>query len=160
MTNLPAVAVTYTGTENPFLDRIYSSGLTFTPGQTRRVPVTLAQRFLRHTDVFKEGAPVEPQAAEPIAPNQPPQMVEEQGTQAQPDADTAAVLAAQAKEQDVQREQADARFALLESLESMDRSALISWADQHYKQKIPANLSAAKARDMAKGFIDQYGMPA
>ncbi|KZK32009.1 hypothetical protein A4F85_04640 [Delftia sp. GW456-R20] len=157
MTNLPAVAVTYTGTDNPFLDRIYSSGLTFTPGQTRLVPVTLAQRFLRHSDVFKEGEPEAPSAAEPTQPAQPAQ---EQGAQAQPDADTAAMLAAQAKELDVQREQADARFALLESLESMDRSAVISWADQHYKQKIPANLSAAKARDMAKGFIDQYGMPA
>lgn len=157
MTNLPAVAVTYTGTDNPFLDRIYSSGLTFTPGQTRLVPVTLAQRFLRHSDVFKEGAPETPNAAEPAQPAQPAQ---EQGAQAQPDADTAALLAAQAKEQDVQREQADARFALLESLESMDRSAVISWADQHYKQKIPANVSAAKARDMAKGFVDQYGMPA
>lgn len=171
MTNLPAVAVTYTGTDNPFLDRIYSSGLTFTPGQTRLVPVTLAQRFLRHTDVFKEGTPEAPKAAEPTAPTvptpteptqptQPTQPAQEQGAQAQPDADTAALLAAQAKEQDVLREQADARFALLESLESMDRSAVISWADQHYKQKIPANVSAAKAREMAKGFVDQYGMPA
>ena len=56
MTTPQDVAVTYTGTDDPFKDRIYRSGLTFAPGQTRLVPATLAQRFLRHSDVFKEGA--------------------------------------------------------------------------------------------------------
>ena len=56
MTTPQDVAVTYTGTDDPFKDRIYRSGLTFAPGQTRMVPATLAQRFLRHSDVFKEGA--------------------------------------------------------------------------------------------------------
>ena len=42
----------------------------------------------------------------------------------------------------------------------MDRKAVIEWAHQHYKQKIHHNTSVEKAREMAKGFIDQYGMPA
>ena len=58
------------------------------------------------------------------------------------------------------RTQENARFALLDSIDSMDRAAVISWADLHYKQKIPGNMSVGKARDIAKGFINQYGMPA
>lgn len=142
MTAPQDVAVTYTGTDSPFKDRIYRSGLTFAPGQTRLVPATLAQRFLRHSDVFKEGAAGEAKAAK----------------KAEQD-DTKQVLEQQQQEQEEQRQQEDARFALIDSIESMDRKAVIEWAHQHYKQKIHHNTSVEKAREMAKGFIDQYGMP-
>lgn len=148
MTTSQDVAVTYTGTDDPFKDRIYRSGLTFTPGQTRLVPVTLAQRFLRHSDVFKEGA-----AGEAKAAKKDEQTLTEQD-------DTKQVLQQQQQEQDDQRQQEDARFALLDSIDRMDRKAVIDWAEQHYKQKIPGNVSVAAAREQAKGFIDQYGMPA
>ncbi len=148
MTTSQDVAVTYTGTDDPFKDRIYRSGLTFTPGQTRLVPVTLAQRFLRHSDVFKEGAAGEAKAAKKA-----------EQTLTEHD-DTKQVLQQQQQEQDEQRQQEDARFALLDSIDSMDRKAVIDWAEQHYKQKIPGNVSVAAAREQAKGFIDQYGMPA
>ena len=147
MTTPQDVAVTYTGTDDPFKDRIYRSGLTFTPGQTRLVPITLAQRFLRHSDVFKEGEAAEPKAAKKAAEKEPAD-------------DTKQVLEQQQQEQDAQRQQEDARFALLDSIDRMDRKALIDWAELNYKQKIPGNVSAEKARDIAKGFIDQYGMPA
>lgn len=143
MTTPQDVAVTYTGTDDPFKDRIYRSGLTFAPGQTRMVPATLAQRFLRHSDVFKEGAAGEAKAAKKTEQD-----------------DTKQVLEQQQHEHDEQRQQEDARFALIDSIESMDRKALIEWAHQHYKQKIHHNTSVEKAREMAKGFIDQYGMPA
>ena len=148
MTTPQYVAVTYTGTDDPFKDRIYRSGLTFAPGQTRLVPATLAQRFLRHSDVFKEGAAGEAKAAKKA-----------EQAQAEQD-DTKLVLEQQQQEQEEQRRQEDARFALIDSIESMDRKAVIEWAHQHYKQKIHHNTSVEKAREMAKGFIDQYGMPA
>lgn len=139
MTTPQDVAVTYTGTDDPFKDRIYRSGLTFAPGQTRLVPATLAQRFLRHSDVFSAG---EAKAAKKTEQD-----------------DTKQVLEQQQQEHDEQRQQEDARFALIDSIESMDRKAVIEWAHQHYKQKIHPNTSVEKAREMAKGFIDQYGMP-
>lgn len=148
MTTSNDVAVTYTGTEDPFKDRIYRSGLTFAPGQTRLVPATLAQRFLRHEDVFKEGDAGEAKAAKKAA-----QTTTEQD-------DTQKVLEVKKQEQDSQRQLEDARFSLIDTIDSMDRKAVIEWADQHYKQKIPGNVSVANAREMAKGFIDQYGMPA
>ena len=147
MTTPQDVAVTYTGTDNPFKDRIYRSGLTFTPGQTRLVPFTLAQRVLRHSDVFKEGEAAESKATKKTAEKEPAD-------------DTKQVLDQQKQEQDEQRQQEDARFALLDSIDSMDRKAVIDWAELNYQQKIPGNVSAEKARDIAKGFIDQYGMPA
>ena len=149
MTTSQDVAVTYIGTDNPFKDRIYRSGLTFTPGQTRLVPLTLAQRFLRHSDEFKEGEAGKAKAAK----------VADTSTE-QPKDDTKEILENQVQEKDELREQENARFALLDSIDSMDRAAVISWADLHYKQKIPGNMSVGKARDIAKGFINQYGMPA
>lgn len=145
MTTSQDVAVTYIGTDDPFKDRIYRSGLTFTPGQTRLVPATLAQRFLRHSDVFKEGAAGE------VAPEK---------AQATPKDDTRQLLEQQKQEQDAQREQEDARFALLDQLDNMDKPGLIAWAKDNYKQSIPGNLGLEKVRERAKGFVDQYGMQA
>lgn len=145
MTTSQDVAVTYIGTDDPFKDRIYRSGLTFTPGQTRLVPVTLAQRFLRHSDVFKQGAAGE------VAPEK---------EQATPKDDTKQLLEQQKQEQDTQREQEDARFALLDQLDNMDKAGLIAWAKDNYKQSIPGNLGLEKVRERARGFVDQYGMQA
>lgn len=145
------VAVTYTGKDDPFKDRIYRSGLTFTPGQTREVPVTLAERFLRHKDVFQRAdvAKVAPAKAAKAAPDVVQKPVD----------DTTELLDQAQKDQDQQRELDEGRFALMGQIEAMDRKAVIEWAQDHYKQKIPGNVSVAAARDMAKGFIDQYGMP-
>ena len=145
------VAVTYTGKEDPFKDRIYRSGLTFTPGQTREVPVTLAERFLRHTDVFQRGdvAKVAPAKAAMTALDPAQEPVD----------DTTELLDQAQKDQDQQRELDEGRFALIDQIEAMDRKAVIEWAQDHYKQKIPGNVSVTAARDMAKGFIDQYGIP-
>ena len=145
------VAVTYTGKDDPFKDRIYRSGLTFTPGQTREVPVTLAERFLRHKDVFQRAdvAKVAPAKAAKAAPDVVHKPVD----------DTTELLDQAQKEQDQQRDLDAGRFALIDQIEAMDRKAVIEWAQDHYKQKIPGNVSVAAARDMAKGFIDQYGMP-
>lgn len=146
MTTSQDVAVTYNGTDDPFKDRIYRSGLTFAPGQTRLVPATLAQRFLRHSDVFKSGK------VEKAAPPQQDQRQQQD--------DTKQVLEQQQQVRQDQRQQEDARFELLDYIDSMDRKSLIDWAHLNYKQKIHHNTSIEKARDMAKGFIDQYGMPA
>ena len=173
MTTPQEVAVTYKGTDNPFKDRMYRSGLTFTPGQTRVLPELLAARFLRHDDVFERAADkitvVVQMATEQgttegqqtTATNTSEQQQDtQQGDQTQQLDDTQVQLAAAKKSEDDQRLQDDARFALLQSIDAMDRKALIGWVDVNYKQKIPGNSSLDKARDMARGFIDQFGMPA
>lgn len=201
MTQTQGVAVTYTGRDDPFKDRLYRSGLTFTPGQTRIVPLTLAERLLRHQDVFKsaktavelqaealaalkaaqaaqaasetlkkQGADADPaaqaeaaQAAELAAMNADATQREADAATAQaadkPVDDTLAQLSEAQKDQDTQRVNEEARFALLDQLDSMDKTALINWAQDHYKQKVPGNLGESKVRERVKGFVDQYGMP-
>ena len=151
------IAVTYTGNDDPFKDRIYRSGLTFTKGQTRLMPAPLAARFLRHADVFKPadktGKGKKP--ADKTAKNPP----EDDKTIIKDD-DTQAILDKTTKEADTQREQEDARFELHDQLARMDKVALIEWVQSNYKQKMPGNYGQPRLLDMAKGFIDQYGMPA
>lgn len=147
MSQTQDVAVTYIGNDDPFKDRLYRSGLTFARGQTRLVPETLAARFLQHTDVFKGAGAVAAEAAS------------QQGEQAKQADDTQLQLAEAKKKEDEQREQDDARFALLDSLESMDKQALLKFAADKFKQKLHPNTGEAKLRDMVKGFVDQYGTP-
>ncbi len=147
MSQTQDVAVTYIGNDDPFKDRLYRSGLTFARGQTRLVPETLAARFLQHTDVFKGADAV---AAEEAA---------QKGDAAKQADDTQQQLDDGKKREDLQRERDDARFALLDSLESMDKQALLVFAADKFGQKLHPNTGETKLRDMVKGFVDQYGMP-
>lgn len=173
MTTPQEVAVTYKGTDNPFKDRIYRSGLTFTPGQTRVLPEPLAARFLRHDDVFERAVDMKTVVVQKStvqgttdgqqttgASTSDQQQPADQGAQTLQLDDTQTQLAAAKKSEEDQRLLDDARFSLLQSIDAMDRKALIGWAEVNYQQKIPGNTSLDKARDMARGFIDQFGMPA
>lgn len=118
MTQTQGIAVTYTGRDDPFIDRLYRSGLTFSNGQSRIVPPTLAERFLRHTDVFKR---TDEMVADPVSV--------QASTAAQtepPNDDTQKLLDEAQKNKDGQRLQEDARFALLDQIDSMDKTALIT----------------------------------
>lgn len=146
MTTNQGIAITYTGRDKPFKDRIYRSGLTFEHGQTRTVPEVLAARFLRHADVFKRA---ELEAVEQTQQKQDEPQVD----------DTAKLLEQTQQKQDELRKQEDARFELIDRIESMDKKGLIEWAQINYKQAIDGRTSEAKAREIVKGFIDQYGVP-
>jgi hypothetical protein len=218
MTQTAGVAVTYTGHDDPFVDRLYRSGLTFTNGQTRTVPPTLAERLLRHADVFQrvksaeelaaeaEQAQAEAgqakAAAEALAKMQAEDAAEaervaaaeaqaeserlareaseraeaarleaEAAAQRETDAatakksddkpkdDTKEILDQAQKKDDDLRKQEDARFELLDQIDSMDKPALLAYAQDKYQQKLPANLGEAKLRERVKGFVDQYGAP-
>lgn len=146
MTVVQTQAVTYTGTDTPFIDRIYRSRLTFDPGQTRVVPIALAARFLRHSDIFQEAAPEGEGVGQTAAPV-PTQ---------QPD-DTAALLEAAKKSEEERRVQEEARFNVLQQIEKMDKQALRDWTKQTYKLDLPGNLSLDKMRERVRGMVDQYG---
>lgn len=149
MTVAQTQAVTYTGNDTPFIDRIYRSRLTFNPGQTRAVPIALAARFLRHSDIFR-AADAEGGATAPAAEQAP----------APPPDDTAAQLEAAQKAEDDRRLQEEARFNVLQQIEKMDKQALRDWAQQSYRQDLPGNLGLDKMRERVRGFVDQYGLPA
>lgn len=180
------VGVTYTGAEDPFKDRIYKSGLTFKPGQSRVLPQQLAARFLRHTDVFKrtdelaqaaqESAsstgsvvdPANPDAGagtkESVAPTDTSGKEETSESSQDPSLNedpnsTEAQLAAAQAEADKQRQQEDARFQMHLQIDKMDGEALRTFAKEKFGQAIHHKTGLEKAREQVKSMIDQYGVP-
>lgn len=140
------IDVTYTGSDEPFVDRIYHSGLTFSNGQTRSVPAALAHRFLRHADVFQQGKQGNTKAA---------------GTEEnQEQDDTAQQLETSAKAEADRKDAENKRFEVLQQIDRMDKEALRDFAKVNFKQDIHHKVGLEKARDMVRGFVDQFGMPA
>lgn len=132
------INVTYIGSDEPFVDRIYHSKLTFEHGQTRSIPAALAHRFLRHTDSFKEGKAAKKQ---------------------DPQDDTAQKLEEAAKADAERQDAENNRFDVLQQIERMDAAALRDFAKVNFKQDIHHKVGLEKARDMVRGFVDQFGMP-
>lgn len=148
------IAVTYTGSDDPFVDRIYHSGLTFANGQTRQLPVALAHRFLRHSDVFKE-------ASEEV--EKPKESAKKKGESnagvLKKDDDTQSQLDAAASADKKREEQENARFDLLQQVERMDKTGLRDLAKVNWGQNIHHSTSLENMRDIVRGFIDQFGTP-
>ena len=134
------VGVTYTGREDPFVDRIYRSRLTFEHGQTRELPPDLAAKFLQHTDVFHAA---EAKAKKPAKAKD----------------DTQEQLEAAEKAESERREQENTRFEVHQQIDKMDKAAMRDFAKTNFKVDFPGALGEAKMREQVKGLVDQYGTP-
>ncbi|MEG0194486.1 MAG: hypothetical protein RR857_23865 [Comamonas sp.] len=177
MTAAQETAVTYTGRETPFVDRIYRSKLTFNPGQTRLLPALLAAKLLRHAEFTPFVEPgtesvADAKKAEDLQLQEKPVTQDDTATllddakkaedlqlQEKPvtQDDTATLLDDAKKAEDLQRQQEDARFTLLQQIDKMDKQALRDWTKQTYQQDLPPQLGLEKMRDRVRGFIDQFG---
>ena len=135
------VGVTYTGREDPFVDRIYRSRLTFEHGQTRELPPELAAKFLQHADVFQAAG--EAKAKKPAKAKD----------------DTQEQLEAAEKAEGERREQENTRFEVHQQIDKMDKAAMRDFAKTNFKVEFPGALGEAKMREQVKGLVDQYGMP-
>jgi hypothetical protein len=135
------VGVTYTGREDPFVDRIYRSRLTFEHGQTRELPPELAAKFLQHADVFQAAG--EAKAKKPAKSKD----------------DTQEQLEAAEKAESERREQENTRFEVHQQIDKMDKAAMRDFAKTNFKVEFPGALGEAKMREQVKGLVDQYGMP-
>ena len=135
------IGVTYTGSEDPFVDRIYRSRLTFEHGQTRELPPELAAKFLQHTDVFQAAG--EAKAKKPAKAKD----------------DTQEQLEAAEKAESERREQENTRFEVHQQIDKMDKAAMRDFAKTNFKVEFPGALGEAKMREQVKGLVDQYGMP-
>lgn len=135
------VGVTYTGREDPFVDRIYRSRLTFEHGQTRELPPELAAKFLQHTDVFQAAG--EAKAKKPAKSKD----------------DTQEQLEAAEKAESERREQENTRFEVHQQIDKMDKAAMRDFAKTNFKVDFPGALGEAKMREQVKGLVDQYGTP-
>ncbi len=135
------IGVTYTGNEDPFVDRIYRSRLTFEHGQTRELPPELAAKFLQHADVFQAAG--EAKAKKPAKAKD----------------DTQEQLEAAEKAEGERREQENTRFEVHQQIDKMDKAAMRDFAKTNFKVDFPGALGEAKMREQVKGLVDQYGMP-
>lgn len=135
------IGVTYTGSEDPFVDRIYRSRLTFEHGQTRELPPDLAAKFLQHADVFQAAG--EAKAKKPAKSKD----------------DTQEQLEAAEKAESERREQENTRFEVHQQIDKMDKAAMRDFAKTNFKVEFPGALGEAKMREHVKGLVDQYGMP-
>lgn len=135
------IGVTYTGSEDPFVDRIYRSRLTFEHGQTRELPPDLAAKFLQHTDVFQAAG--EAKAKKPAKSKD----------------DTQEQLEAAEKAESERREQENTRFEVHQQIDKMDKAAMRDFAKTNFKVDFPGALGEAKMREQVKGLVDQYGTP-
>ena len=135
------IGVTYTGSEDPFVDRIYRSRLTFEHGQTRELPPELAAKFLQHADVFQAAG--EAKAKKPAKSKD----------------DTQEQLEAAEKAEGERREQENTRFEVHQQIDKMDKAAMRDFAKTNFKVDFPGALGEAKMREQVKGLVDQYGMP-
>lgn len=145
------VAVTYIGRQETYTDRIYRTGLSFVPGQSRDIPAGLAARFLRHSDSFKRTkAEVPAEGAEKKAPLD---------LTKKPEDDTAEKLAAAEKKAQEEREKEDRLFAVQEQIDSMDKEAVRDFLDRHFKEKPHVNTGLPKLQALARDLVATHGLP-
>lgn len=135
------VTVQYTGREINFVERNYGSGLTFDQGQARTVPRELADKLLRHGDVFQR-ADAEPAPAKGKAKGD----------------DTAAQLAKAAKETAEKDATNNQRQDVVDQVNVMEKDALKEYASIKYGQPLSKSLTLENMRAKVVGFIDQYGL--
>lgn len=139
----PLEAVQYVGRRASWTDNLYGSGLTFARGQVRKVPASLAGKFLRHSDVF----------ARPDDSSEPPETEQPE----QPDDDTSAQLEqAQKYQQEAVREQVRTQ-EVLDRVERMSKAALQEFAQQHYQQTLPHALRREDMVDKVRELVHRFG---
>lgn len=138
------IAVTYTGLEDPFVERNYGSALTFEAGQTRALPPELAEKLLRHADVFVP-------AGEDDALSAPTEPVDEGKD------NTAGLLDLAEKEKALQEAALNERQSVVDQVNLMDKDALKEYAQNRYGQPLPKTMAVETMRSKVVGLIDQFG---
>lgn len=144
------VAVTYIGRQEEYIDRIYRTGLTFTPGQSRSLPAGLAARFLRHGDSF-ERTKVDTTEEDPT------KKVPEDDKKT--DDDTAEKLAESEKKAKEEREKEERLFAIQEQIDSMDKDAVRDFLDRNFREKPHTNTGLPKLQALARELVATRGLP-
>lgn len=157
------VDVKYIGKLEPWFDRLYDTGLSFTCGQTRRLPWDMAPKFLRHSDIFEEYKPLEslddnePPLVDLIKPkksdDQPPLETLEDN---KPD-DTQQLLEEQEVKNKEKEDKQLEKQALYDQVNSMDKDAVENFIDINYQQNLDKRGSIETVRAKAIAIIDEFG---
>lgn len=141
--------VQYIGLRDTYTDRLYGTNLEFEKNQVRYLPNALANKFLRHKDLFAE----------------PEQLgVGEQGdllsvtNDPTNDDDTKAKLAEAANNAKQQESDIEKMQDLVQQVNLMDARGLRDFANQHFRVDFAKNKSAKAMRDETLQLIQQFGV--
>lgn len=129
------VPVRYIGKREHYVDGTYGTRIAFVKGQTCLVPADKAALMFNHPDVYEPGSVEEAPAADPA---------------------TAELDEAARKKAELEK-QADEDQALRDSIATMDKKALASYAKTHFKVDLDQRKSVADLRTHVTGLVDQYG---
>lgn len=136
------IPIRFIGRRDSWREVRYGSGLTFTRNQVRSVPEKLANRLLRHIDLFELAEQVETEEAAKAAAKD----------------DTEDQLAA-AKEQAAKRKAEEAqRQSVVDRVMVMDKQALEDFAKANYQQDLDKRRSVETLRQQVVSFIDRFGV--
>ena len=158
------IAVTYTGREDPFVERNYGSALTFETGQTRALPPELAEKLLRHADVFERAEALQEQEPPATALAEAVIAALAEKTEGEIDAvldqkdDTEAQLALAEKEKAEKEAALNERQNVVDQVNLMDKDALKEYAQNRYGQPLPKTMAVETMRSKVVGMIDQFGI--
>lgn len=128
------IAITYIHARENYTDYQYGTGLTFAKGQTRILPGELAQKFLRHADLFALGDSADVGSD-----------------------DTGDKLANSGKGKDEQRDEVSRLQDLRDQVMLMKKADLQEYAQNNYRIPMSDKVSVAEMRTQVIGLIDQYG---
>lgn len=148
-----SIAVTYTGKEDPFVERNYGSALTFRKDQSRVIPAELAHKLLRHADVFTltlGGVDATPPLAAAAAGAA--------SAAALALDDTAAQLEKAALVKEEENNFTNQRQNVVDQVNLMDKDALKEYAQTNYRQPLPKTMTVETMRAKVVGMIDQFGI--
>lgn len=130
-------AVKYTGRRAQFADRLYGTNLAWEPGQVRTLPPHLADKFLRHPDVFE--------------------LIK--GHAAKRGEDDSAEILEFAEQEKREEESAQAAIqAMYLEVRAMDKEALATFAQRNYGQLIDRRRGIEDLRQQVVHMIDQFGV--
>ena len=158
--------IQYIGRKPSFKDVLYGTGLTFVSDQVRELPHSLAAKFLRHNDLFKEPAQLQnelaqkdlEQSTDPIATNaQQGNVVDTSKEQSTQIDDTAALLETAQKLQDEQAQKDLERAGLMDQIRVMTKPELVTLAKDRWNQEFDKRLGLENVRERVIQFVDQFG---
>lgn len=125
----------YIGTQAAWTDRIYDTGLAFTPNMIRELDDVTANKLLRHTDVFEEDTGSDPA-----------------------ESDTDDIISAHKAARAKVMLSDDDVAAVKQQVMRMSRRELDDFSQQNWRKKPKARASLDDARNEVMLNIDQFGV--
>lgn len=129
------INIQYIGVRDEWLDHTYGTGLHFTKGQVRALPVIVANKLLRHPDIFQQAEDLESQ-----------------------DDEETLILIDEAQDKAAEEEASKQRhYDILHEVSKMSRDGLVQFAAERYQVKLNGRGKADDLREEVNQLINQYG---